>query len=230
MAAHRTFGAAVLASCRHSGRRRRPTESSCCRWARFTTGPLGMSNADRGARGHFYPRGPAALGVSSTRCGVSRLTVVAKRPVLGRAATGHFGLTGLKRQRCSRRAASAAQYVRITSAPARRIEVRVSSIGGVAVDPAVGGGGLDHGVLAGDVVGRDRARRRRRGRGARRRGRAAPASPSRCRRPRPRRAAPRARPRGRWRGPAGRCGGRPRARSSTASRKGPKKAEAYFAE
>ena len=42
------------------------------------------------------------------------------------------------------------------SAPARRIEVSVSRIAGLAVDPAVGGGGLDHGVLAGDVVRRHR--------------------------------------------------------------------------
>ena len=37
----------VGATFRHSDRRRRRTESSCCRWARFTTGPLGMSNAAR---------------------------------------------------------------------------------------------------------------------------------------------------------------------------------------
>ena len=46
---------------------------------------------------------------------------------------------------------------------------------GVAVDPALGGGGLDHGVLAGDVVRRHRDVHRSRGRRRSRRGRTAPA-------------------------------------------------------
>ncbi len=65
----------------------------------------------------------------------------------------------------------------------------------LAVDPAVGGGGLDHGVLAGDVVRRDRDVDGVADPAHARRGRPGPASPSRCRRPPRRRAAPRGRPR-----------------------------------
>ena len=48
------------------------------------------------------------------------------------------------------------------SAPARRIGYRLVD-GALAVDPAALGGGLDHGVLAGDVVGGHRQVEGRRG-------------------------------------------------------------------
>ena len=58
--------------------------------------------------------------------------------------------------RASSRAASLAWYVRMMSAPARRIDVQRLEHDAVVVDPALLGGGLQHRVLARDVVGGDR--------------------------------------------------------------------------
>ena len=100
------------------------------------------------------------------------------------------------------------------SAPARRIDVSDSRIARVAVDPAVGGGGLDHRVLAGHLVGGDGHVRRRGAHvgddvevGHRRLDHDDVGALGEVEQ------RPRAAPRAGWPGPAGRCGGRPAAGS-----------------